>query len=179
MRLPLVYYDHPTLRKKAIKIESITDAIKQLANDLTETMIYHNGVGLAAPQVGISLRIFVIRDEQVGVDGSFHFGAPEVLINPILSHPSEEKEVMAEGCLSIPGVHAEVIRPSRIHVRYQTVDGELKEEEVSQFRARVMMHENDHINGVLFIDRLTKEERLRIKPLLNAIIKKYHSHRSK
>ena len=89
---------------------------------MVESMIHYNGVGFAAPQVGKLLRLIVIRDEFVGEDEGYRFGPPEILINPILSSPSPEAEKMAEGCLSIPGIHAEVMRPNRIRVRYQTLD---------------------------------------------------------
>jgi len=173
MPLPLVYYNDPLLRKKSKPIEAITPEIKQLAEEMVETMIYHNGVGLAAPQVGVLLRIFVIRDELMGENGGYKLGDPEVLINPQLTIPSQEMEVMAEGCLSIPGIHVELARPSQIKVRYQTLEGHIREETASHFRARVIMHENDHINGVLFIDRLPLNLRNKVAPLLQEIKKKY------
>jgi len=173
MPLPLVYYDNPILRKKAAPISEITEETRQLAQDLIETMLHHNGVGLAAPQVGVKQRIFVIRDELVSEDGNFRLADPEVLINPVVSNPSKETEVMAEGCLSIPGIHAEVIRPARITVRYQTLDGQMREEEASHFRARVIMHENDHLNGVLFIDRLSQKLRKKLDSRLQEIKKRY------
>jgi peptide deformylase len=175
MLLSLLYYDHPGLRKKAQPIEEITDEIKQFAQDMVETMIHYNGVGLASPQVNSHIRLFVIRDEFIGEDEQYRLGPPEILINPILSRPSKEADRMPEGCLSIPGVHAEVARPISIHVRYQTLDGRIVEEDVIGFRARVMMHENDHLNGVLYIDRISAEERTRIEPLLRAIKEKYNS----
>ena len=82
---------------------------------------------------------------------------------------------MLEGCLSIPGVHAEVVRPLSIHVRYQTLDRRTVEEDVVGFRARVIMHENDHLNGNLYIDRLSSQERKKIEPLLRVIKEKHHS----
>jgi peptide deformylase len=169
MILPLIFYDDPGLRKKSQSIEEISHEIRSFAHDMVESMIHYNGVGLAAPQVGKLLRIIVIRDELVGEDGSFLFGPPEILINPILSNPSSEIERMAEGCLSIPGIHAEVMRPNRIRIRYQTLDNRIIEEEAVGFRARVVMHENDHLNGVLYIDRVVPEERVKIDPLLKAL----------
>lgn len=173
MPLPLVYYDNPLLRKKAKKIEAINKEIIKLSSDMIETMIHHNGVGLAAPQVGVLLRIFVIRDEIVAADGSFQLGEPEVLINPVLSNPSKETELMSEGCLSIPGIHAELERPSKINIRYQTLEGHLRDETASNFRARVIMHENDHINGVLFIDRLPPNSRNNIASHLREVKQRY------
>jgi len=172
MILPLVYYDHPTLRKKSLSIEVISDEIRSFADNMVESMIHYNGVGLAAPQVGKLLRLIVIRDEFVGEGEEYRLGPPEVLINPVLSSPSSELEKMSEGCLSIPGIHAEVMRPNCIRVRYQTLDLRTVEEEVVGFRARVIMHENDHLNGVLYIDRVSAGERLKIDPMLKVLKEK-------
>ncbi len=175
--LPLVYFDDPLLRKKAQPIEEITEEIRQLADRMIESMIHYNGVGLAAPQVGRLLRLYVIREELLGSDGQYQFGPAEVIVNPILSEPSDEIAAMSEGCLSIPGIHVDVPRPLRIRVRYQTLEGEIKEEEASGFRARVFMHENDHLNGVLFIDRLAPDVRKALDPELRAVKQKYRSCR--
>ena len=153
-------------------IEKITPEIVQLAEDMIETMIAHNGVGLAGPQVGKLLRIFIRRDEIVTADGRYSFGSPEVILNPTISSPSEESEIMVEGCLSIPNVHVEVERPKRVHVRYQNLKGEWIEEDQEDFLARVTMHENDHLNGVLHIDRTSPRERKRIEPQLRTLKQK-------
>ena len=171
MILPVVLYDDAVLRKKAKPIELITPEILDLAKDLIETMShFDNGVGLAAPQVGKLLRIFVIRDELSGPDGELTLGEPEVMINPQLSKPSRETVSMSEGCLSIPGMYADVVRPKSIRIRYQKLDGTWREEEVSGFRARVIMHENDHLNGVLYIDRLEDKIRLRVAAHLKKLV---------
>ncbi len=167
-------YEDSVLRKQALPIEAITPEIEKLGRDMIETMILHKGVGLAGPQVGVLLRIFVIQDERVNEVGEWVVSEPEIIINPVLSKPSQEKEVMQEGCLSLPGLHIDVVRPRTIHIRYQNIKGEWVEELVTDFRARVMMHENDHLNGVLTIDRMDKKERKKVEPLLQAIDKKYH-----
>ena len=177
MILPLCYYDDPVLRTKALPIEDITDEIRRLSEDMIETMIHHNGVGLAGPQVGKLLRIFIIRDEIIEADGKVDYGLPEVMLNPVLSRPSKETAVMPEGCLSIPGVHYDVARPAKIHIRYQKLDKTFAEEEVAGFRARVIMHENDHLNGVLYFDRLTPEVRKKLEPRLRAVKQKYRGAR--
>jgi len=174
MKLPICYYDDEVLRRQALPIEEITPEIVKLAEDMIETMIESNGVGLAGPQVGKLLRIFIIRDERMNEQGEYFLGQPEVIINPALSKPSKEKETMLEGCISLPGLHIEVARPQSIHVRYQNLKGEWIEEHLSDFRARVVMHENDHLNGVLTIDRMDKRERKKIESHLLAIKKKYH-----
>jgi peptide deformylase len=124
--------------------------------------------------VGRLLRIFIIREEMTNSAGEYVLGTPEVIINPILSNPSQEKVSMVEGCLSLPGLYLEVIRPKKIHIRYMNLKGEWLEEDLDAFRARVTMHENDHLNGVLTIDRVDKKKRKAIEPNLFAIKKKFH-----
>jgi peptide deformylase len=174
MKLPIRYYGHPDLRAKADPIQEITTDIVQLAQDMIETMIAHNGVGLAGPQVGRRIRIFVRRFEGFTPEGKYYLGEPEVIINPVLTKPSKETEIQAEGCLSIPGIHAKVPRPKRIHLRYQNLKGEWIDEELDDFLARNAMHENDHLNGVLHIDRISPKDRNRIEPMLRAIKQKYN-----
>src|SRR5688572_33422416 len=94
-------YEDPVLRKQALPIETITPDIEKLGRDMIETMILHKGVGLAGPQVGVMLRIFVIQDERVNEIGEWVVSEPEIIINPVLSKPSQEKEEMQEGCLSL------------------------------------------------------------------------------
>lgn len=159
MKLPLTYYGNPILREKALEISEITPEIIQLARDMIETMIIHNGVGIAAPQVGKSLRLYIFRPEWQNMNGEYELGAPEVVINPQLSNPSKETEEMVEGCLSIPGVQVKVKRPRKIHIRYQNLQGLWIEADLEGFLARVNMHENDHLNGVLHIDRADPKDR--------------------
>lgn len=173
-KLKIRYYGHPDLRTKAKPIEVITPEIVQIAEDMLATMLsMDNCIGFAGPQLGILLRIFVIREEIFLPDNKYTFGEPEVIINPILSSPSEEQEAMIEGCMSLPGLHVEVVRPKSICVRYQNLKGEIIDTEVSDFRARMFMHENDHLNGVLLIDRMDPKERKKIEPLLRAMKTKY------
>ena len=154
MRLELRYYGDPILRKTALVIDKITDEVRMLAKDMIETMDALNGVGLAANQVGQLCKLFVIRPEVKTPDDEFALGPAEVYINPILSAPSQETEVMTEGCLSFPGLHAEIERPLSIHIDAIDLDGNPISLDVSGFKAREIMHENDHLNGVLYIDRI-------------------------
>lgn len=174
MKLPVYKYAAEVLRKRALPVDEITPEIIQLAKDMIETMIASDGVGIAAPQIGKSLRIFVRRDEVLESNGTYTLGPPEVIINPHLSKPSAEKEAMLEGCLSLPGLHVEVARPKSIHLRYQNLKGEWVEEDLHGFIARVTMHENDHLNGVLTIDRMDKKERKKLEHQLAAIDKKFN-----
>lgn len=174
MKLPLFYYGHSILRQKAKPIAKVTPDIVQLAEDMIETMIaLNNSIGLAGNQVGQLLRIFVIREELFHQDGSCSLGPPEVFINPVITNPSKEMVVMQEGCMSIPKIYPHVPRPKKIHISYMNLKGETVEEEAEDFRARMLMHENDHLNGVLMIDRAERKERDQIEPALQAIKKKY------
>lgn len=169
MGLSIVLYGDPILRRKAPLIERITPEIETLASQMIKKMIESDGVGLAAPQVGHSIRLFVIQDELTNAAGEFSFGPPEVIVNPVFSNPSQEKEMSAEGCLSLPKILVDVERPLKIHVRYQNLKGEFIEEDLQGFRARLFMHENDHLNGVLMIDRISSRERNRLDPFLRKI----------
>jgi len=175
MRLSICYYGHPGLRVKAKPVEAITPEIVKMVEDMLETMVsLDNAIGFAGPQLGIPYRIFVIREEKFLPDNKYYFGEPEVIINPVLTSPSEEKETVLEGCMSLPGLHVEVTRPKKIHVRYQNLKGEFIEEDLDDFRARMFMHENDHLNGVLTIDRMDPKERKNVEPALRAMKQKYN-----
>jgi peptide deformylase len=174
--LSIRYYGHPDLRIKAKPVEELTPEIVQICEDMIAKMLsLDNCIGFAGPQLGILFRIFVIREEKFLPDNQYSFGEPEVIINPILSSPSKELEMMVEGCMSLPGLHVEVIRPKSIHVRYQNIKGEFMEEDLSEFRARMFMHENDHLNGVLHIDRMDPKARKEIEPILREMKQKYNS----
>lgn len=171
--LSIRYYGHPDLRKKAKAVQSINSEIEEVCQAMLAKMLsLDNCIGFAGPQLGILLRIFVIREEKFLPDDKYYFGEPEVIINPVLAKPSKEMEVMLEGCMSLPGIHVEVPRPKSIHVIYQNLKGEKVEEELTDFRARMFMHENDHLNGVLHIDRMDPKERKKIEPLLRAMKEK-------
>jgi peptide deformylase len=161
--LPVIQLGHPGLRKRAEEITEITEDIGALAANMIDTMREHDGVGLAAPQVNISKRIFVIDfqalDEELEA---------EAFINPRIIF-SEGEETMEEGCLSIPEVRAEVTRPFKLKVVYQTLDGEEMEEEMEGLPARVFQHELDHLDGVLFIDKISFLQKKLIEPQLKKI----------
>jgi len=164
MKMPIIYYDHPILRKKAEKVLEITDEIKQLIQDMIDTMdSTGNGVAIAANQVGKLLRIFVLRPEVKGLDGEFMLGAAEVYINPILSNPDKEKVIVCEGCLSFPGLHFDVCRPKSICVEATNLKGERFKEVVAGFKAREVMHENDHLNGTLILDYAPAGQREKLR----------------
>lgn len=137
----------PLLRKKSREVNSIDDRIKTLVKDMKETMLKEDGVGLAAPQVGILRRIFII---DVG-DGTIVFINPEMM--------SQEGETIdTEGCLSIPDKTGRVKRPNKVKVKYLDLEGNEKIVEGTGLLARALCHEIDHLNGVLFIDRIMNKE---------------------
>jgi peptide deformylase len=169
MRLHICYYNHPVLRKHCAPIVEITDEIRQLAAAMIELMDKSDGIGLAAPQVGHPIRLFVCRNYIFGEDKTWTLSEPKVYINPKLSSPSDRLLVDTEGCLSFPKLRLEVERPDRIVVEAMDIHGNLFREEVEGYNARVRMHENDHLNGVLFIDRIDANTRKKIDPLLREI----------
>lgn len=173
MLLNIHFYGDPVLRKRCEPIGEITDEIRKLANDMIETMDKNNGAGLAAPQVGRAIRMFVLRDYIIQEDGSWTLSEPKVYINPKLTRPGTDLITDVEGCLSLPGLRLDIDRPDRITVEALDIDGKPFTEEIEGYNARIRMHENDHINGVLFIDRIDEKTRKKIDPILREIKKKY------
>lgn len=146
----------PVLREKARPIKKFDKSLKRLAADMVETMYDSSGVGLAAPQVGVSGRMFVFDDGETG---------PMAVVNPEL-YDHEGEQDGEEGCLSIPGIYFNVQRAMKVKVRGRDVDGQPVELEGEGLLARIFQHENDHIDGVLFIDRLSEETRKEAMRLL-------------
>jgi peptide deformylase len=174
MLLQIYYYGHPILRKRCEPVKEITDEIRKLAHDMIETMDKNDGIGLAAPQVGHSIRMFVLRNYIFTDEGHWTLSEPKVYINPKLTNPSEHLIADTEGCLSLPGLRLHVNRPEKITIEAMGLDGKIFVEELEGYNARVRMHENDHINGVLFIDRVPISVRKKIDPALKEIKKKYN-----
>ena len=173
MHLSLRYYGDPILRKKCKPVGAITSEIRQLVTDMIETMDQANGIGIAAPQVGQLLSLFVLRNYIINEKGEMSLAKDVIVfINPELSYVSKETLIEEEGCLSIPGIKADVVRPARIIIEATDLTGKRFKEELEGYNARVRLHENDHINGVLFVDRLDQEEKARVAPLLRDIKKK-------
>lgn len=150
-------YPHPILKKKAEKVEKVDDELRRLLDDMLETMYVEIGVGLAAPQVGISKRIVVIDAERD--DEGKKPGNPLYLINPEIVEKSSEKVCGEEGCLSVPEQRAEVERFAWVKVRYLDYNGEPCEMLADDFLAIVVQHELDHLDGILYIDRISRLKR--------------------
>ncbi|HSX38389.1 MAG TPA: peptide deformylase [Chlamydiales bacterium] len=172
--LPLAYYGDPILRKVADPIQNVTDDVRKLVEEMIETMDACDGIGLAAPQVHHSIKLFIIRKPIEVEAGKIEFREVKVFINPTLSLPSAETWKESEGCLSIPTIHADVERPREITIEYTNLAGHVIKERVSGWEARVIMHENDHINGILFIDHLDKETSKSLEPFLQHLYNKIH-----
>jgi len=145
-------YGDPVLRQQAAPVEDIDDDVRALCERMVEAMLRANGVGLAAPQIGVSRRVIVLD-----VDGAFH-----VLINPELIETSEETEPVIEGCLSVPGVDAPVERAIHAVIEGTNLEGERIRIEGEGLLARAMQHEIDHLNGMLFVDHLGTARRQRL-----------------
>jgi peptide deformylase len=161
--LDIRLYGDPVLRRKAEPIEGIDDEIRELAADMIDTMYEADGVGLAAPQIGLSIRMLVADAEHAEGEG-----AARVFINPeILEKDGEWK--FEEGCLSIPGIRADVVRPERIVLRYLDLDGNEQVEEMHELWARVLQHEIDHLDGKLFIDYLSQIKKTLIRKTLKEL----------
>ena len=150
--LPILEAPHPLLKVKAEPADPADASLRALARDMLETMYVAPGIGLAAPQVGVLKRLFVVdvADKKKG-----EVPAPTVLLNPEIAWRSEEEVALEEGCLSVPGHFAEVLRPREVRMRYQDLEGELREIEADGLLARCLQHELDHLDGVLFIDRIS------------------------
>ncbi len=175
MKLNVRYYGDPILRQKAEPVEKITEEIRQLCLDMCETMLSFNGIGLAAPQVGRLLRIFISNVAWEDERGELHLSEPKIYINPVLTAPSDTTAERSEGCLSIPKLYAAVDRPLTIHLDALDIEGNPFSEDCYGYVARNRMHENDHLNGVLFIDRIKGKRRSQLEPALRLIKQQYSS----
>ena len=178
MILPIVAYGNPVLKKKAREIDPVADEVQELIDNMWETMYNANGVGLAAPQVGKSWRIFIIDPSPFAADESLSDAEKKELeslkqtfINPEILEQEGDEWNFEEGCLSIPDVREDVFRKPGILIAYQDREGNEREERFSGVAARVIQHEYDHIEGVLFTDRISALKKRLIKSQLNAISK--------
>jgi peptide deformylase len=152
--LELRYYGDPVLKKETEPVKEINRDIRYLIKGMIETMEFYEGAGLAAPQVGVSLSIFVVSSKVVEGEG----GEALVFINPEILDLAGSS-IQEEGCLSIPGLYAEVERPEYVKLKYLNKEGKENILEARGLLARVILHEYDHLKGILFVDRLEREER--------------------
>ena len=151
---PLIILPDPILRQASKPIETVDGEVKKLAADMLETMYDAPGIGLAAIQIGVPRRMLVLDVSKDGEDK-----APLVFINPEVVRSSDERSVYEEGCLSIPDYYAEVERPAKIKVRHLDAEGREQVTEADGLLATCLQHEIDHLNGILFIDHISKLKR--------------------
>ncbi|MHA0319214.1 peptide deformylase [Sphingomonas melonis] len=157
--LPIVEIPDPRLRLISKPVESISDETRAFVQDMIDTMYAAHGIGLAAIQVGVDQRILVIDLQEEKDEDDKPIKAPKAYINPEVLSVSDETSTYNEGCLSIPEQYADVQRPASCRVRWQDETGAAHEEELTGLLATCMQHEIDHLNGVLFIDHISRLKR--------------------
>ena len=178
MILPIVAYGTPVLKKKAVDIPEDYEGLEILLENMWETMYAASGVGLAAPQVGLGLRLFVVdaspfaEDEDLSLEEQTQLkDFKKAFINPVIEEESGEEWTFNEGCLSIPDVREDVKRQDKLTISYQNEAGKRVTESYSGLSARVIQHEYDHIEGILFTDKLSPLKKRLIKGKLTNISK--------
>jgi len=180
MILPIYIYGQPVLRKQAEDIvPEEYEGLKQLIADMFETLAESEGIGLAAPQIGKAIRLAVIDLDVISEDLPEYKGFRRAFINPhiIEADSNSKNETMEEGCLSLPGIHESVTRPTRIHVTWIDEDFKAHDEWIEGYLARVMQHEFDHLDGKMFIDHLSPLRKQLIKSKLKALLQgRYRCH---
>jgi peptide deformylase len=170
MVLPIYIYGQPVLRKVAEDITPDYEGLQQLISDMWETLAQSEGIGLAAPQIGRAIRLSVIDLDVLSDDMPEYKGFRQAFINPhIIEYDDENTDSSEEGCLSLPAIHEKVIRPTRIHVKWQDENFQQHDEWVEGYLARVMQHEFDHLDGHMFIDHISPLRRQLIKSKLKAL----------
>lgn len=163
--LQIIHYPDPRLKKVSKPVETVDPSLKELAARMLQLMREHRGVGLAAPQVGLNIRMFVMN----------HTGDPKddrVYINPELTE-AEESEENEEGCLSLPEINANIVRDKTMRMRAQDLDGKPIDQKESGYIARIWQHEFDHLNGTLIIDRMGAVAKMAAKKKLRELEEKY------
>lgn len=169
MIYPIVVYGDPVLKRKTQDIEKGTIDVKELSEDMFETMKSAHGIGLAAPQIGKSLRMFIVDGRPLEEDDMMDF--VKVFVNPHIIDESGDKWNFEEGCLSIPGIREPISRLPKIKIQYFDENWEEHEDEFDGMKARIIQHEYDHIEGILFTDHLTPFKRRLLKGKLTNISK--------
>lgn len=169
MILPIYAYGQPVLKKRADNISPDYAELDDLIDNMFETMYNAKGVGLAGPQVGLSQRIFVVDTIQMYEEEEEEQGIKQVFINPTIILHGDDEDKYEEGCLSIPEINAEVVRPDRIRISYMNEKFEQIEEDFEGLEARVIQHEYDHLEGILFFEHLGPLKKKRLAKKLERI----------
>lgn len=169
MTYPIYIYGHPVLRKVAIDIDKNDPELNQIIADLFETMYSSEGLGLAAPQIGKSIRLFVIDGKPAAEDEPSLADFKKVFINAQITERSGEFKLMNEGCLSIPNLREEVNRESHIRIKYYDENWNFHNKVFDGYKARIIQHEYDHLEGILFTDKVSPLRKRLIKRKLTEI----------
>jgi len=173
MILPIFVYGAEILREKANEIdisqEGLKEELKTLVSNMRETMAKADGVGLAAPQIGRSIRLVIVDGELLSEDNPELADFKRAMINPVFLDESKEEIEFSEGCLSIPEIHANILRPKVIKVSYYDLDFVKREEVLDNFAARMVQHEMDHLDGILFTDKAAPIRKKMLQSKLNDI----------
>ena len=187
MILDIVMYGDPVLRAKCARVDEVTDETRELADHMMETMRDAHGVGLAAPQVGVAIQLAIVdvsHDPECisflridGEDKTLQEAMPFVFINPEID-PGDQQETEPEGCLSFPDLRGDIRRPEAIKARLTLLDGRTIEVETDGLLARAIQHETDHLNGILFIDRMSTAAKTGLRGKLKRMQKEYGKRRS-
>ena len=171
MILPVTAYGHPVLKKVAKDIEKEYPNLNKLIEDMFETMYSSKGVGLAAPQVDVSIRLIVIDATPYSEDHPETKNFKKVMINPHIISENGDDWIFNEGCLSIPDIREDVVRKSKIKIQYRDENFNQFEEDYDGILARIIQHEYDHLEGILFVERLTPLKKMLLKRKLSDISK--------
>lgn len=171
MVLPVTAYGHPVLRKVAEEINKDYSGLDEFIQNMWDTMYYSEGVGLAAPQVNKSIRIFIIDASRYGEKIEDVKDFRRAFINPVIKERMGDDELLEEGCLSIPNIHEEVERPESVHVQYYDEEWNFHDEKYSGMPARIIQHEYDHLQGILFTDHLSNMRKTMLRSKLSNISK--------
>lgn len=171
MILPIYLYGHPVLRKKSVNIGPDYPELAQLINDMFETMYKAEGIGLAAPQIGKNINLVIIDATPLAKDDPELSDFKRVFINPKLTVNTENKIAVEEGCLSIPGIHENVNRPSDLTLEYLNEKFEPVTERLTEYKAIVIQHELDHLQGIMFTDKISPLRRRMLQNRLNSLSK--------
>ena len=169
MVLPIVAYGHPNLRKVSEEIDEDYEGLNELIENMFETMYHSEGVGLAAPQVNRNIRLFIVDASPFEKDNPELRDFRKVFINPIITEETGTEWEFAEGCLSIPDIREEVIRKPRVRIEYYDRDFNFHDETYEGMAARIIQHEYDHLEGVLFVDHISNLRKMLLKRRLNDI----------
>lgn len=160
----IVIYGDPVLREVAEPVERVDQAVKDLVSAMVDTLKKAHGLGLAAPQVGVSKRVFIVDLSAIDITAALH-----VFINPEIVWVSEDEVELEEGCLSFPGIYQRIVRPARVKIRALNLDGKPFEMEADGMAARAILHEYDHLEGTLFVDHISPIARTLLKGRLKKL----------